>query len=134
MSTIQKRILYVDDDEDDRVIMAATVERENPNVEVVLAENGLEALKWLKLAQDTGSRLPCLIVLDLNMPFLDGHETFQRLRQDLGLQKVPVIVFSSSENPGDKALFTALGIEFITKPNSIANMSDIVNHMISVCC
>ena len=134
MSTTQKRILYVDDDEDDRVIMAASVERVNPNVEVVLAENGLEALEWLKSAQESASRLPCLIVLDLNMPFLDGRETFQRLREDTGLQKVPVIVFSSSENPGDKAQFTALGIEFLTKPSSIANMSEIVNHMISLCC
>jgi CheY-like chemotaxis protein len=134
MSTTQKRILYVDDDEDDRVIMAASVERVNPNVEVVLAENGLEALEWLKSAQESESRLTSLIVLDQNMPFHDGRETFQRQREDTGLQKITVIVFSSSENPGDKAQFTALGIEFLTKPSSIANMSEIVNHMISLCC
>jgi CheY-like chemotaxis protein len=42
------------------------------------------------------------------MPFLDGRETYERLKQDIRFQQVPVIVFSSSEKPQDKSMFNEL--------------------------
>ncbi len=134
MNPEQKFILYVDDDQDDRELLADAITSAHPEVNVMLAENGLDALQSLAGMKAANKRLPCLIVLDINMPFLNGKETFDRLRQDAVLGKVPVIVFSSSEKPQDKALFNELGIEFFTKPSDIAYMSRIVNHMISVCC
>jgi CheY-like chemotaxis protein len=134
MTDKQKLIMYVDDDEDDREILASAIKEANPEVDVVLAQNGLEALDCLASMKAANEKLPCLIVLDINMPFLDGRETYERLKQDIRFQQVPVIVFSSSEKPQDKALFNELGIEFFTKPSDISYMSRIVNHMISVCC
>jgi CheY-like chemotaxis protein len=134
MTTKQKFILYVDDDEDDRELLSDAIKSANPDVDVMLAENGLEALQSLNGLKEANMRLPCLIVLDINMPFLDGKETFDRLKEDTVLSRLPVIVFSSSEKPQDKALFAAMGIDFFTKPSDIHYMGQIVNHMISKCC
>jgi DNA-binding response OmpR family regulator len=79
------------------------------------------------------SQLPCLIVLDLNMPYLDGKETFKKIRNELNMVSVPVIVFTSSHNPNDRNLFDTLGIEFITKPDDFSLLNKIVSHMVNVC-
>lgn len=134
MKASQKRILYVDDDADDRDLLADAIKLASPAIEVILAENGIKALEWLQSVRDQTAHLPCLIVLDLNMPFLDGRETFEQLRRDRILQTVPVMVFSSSESPADKTLFSNLGVDYFTKPSSITYMGQIVNHMINVCC
>ena len=134
MTVKQKTILYVDDDTDDQVLLAEAIKTASPDMDVVLAGNGLEALSFLAEKKNKCENLPCLIVLDLNMPFLDGKETYLRLRSDSNLQNIPVIVFSSSERPGDKDLFNGFGIEYFTKPSNYSYMNQIVHHMIEVCC
>lgn len=133
MKTSKKLILYVDDDPDDRDFLSEAIRREDCSVELVLAENGLEALGCLgKMKEET--RLPCLVVLDINMPFLNGKETFERMRNDVALKDVPVIVFSSSEKPTDRAAFANLGVEYVTKPTDINHLYTIANRMVSICC
>lgn len=131
--TREKLILYVDDDQDDREFLLEAVRSTDPEVKVIIAENGLEALRFLDSVKHTSDALPCLIVLDLNMPFLDGKETFSRLKQDGKLQSVPVIVFSSSEKPDDKAMFNRQGIEYFTKPSDISGFRSIISHFVQVC-
>lgn len=133
MMADHKIILYVDDDADDREFLKEAIQRTNPEVEVALANNGLEALDYLSARKESNSQLPCLIILDINMPFLDGRETFERIKKEQRLRQVPVIVFSSSEKPADKQLFNSLGIEYFTKPTSLSYMNEIVAHMINVC-
>ena len=134
METKQKIILYVDDDEDDRELLTDAIQQANSDIEIVLAKNGLEALDYLLRQKKGGDPLPGLIVLDLNMPFLGGKETFQQLKADPDLQNVPIIVFTSSERPADKALFDQLGIEYIVKPTSVRHIGEVVNHLLEVCC
>lgn len=132
MAEKEKLILYVDDDEEDREFLSDALVSVSPNVQVKLAENGLQALEYLQA--NKASRLPCLIVLDLNMPFLDGMETFHRIKTDDELQSIPVMIFSSSEKPADKSNFSEMGVEYFTKPNHIEQIRDIADHMVSVCC
>lgn len=133
MKTTEKVILYVEDDADDQEFLCEAVARHDPGVKVVLAENGLEALDFLSDLKTSHSQLPSLIVLDMNMPFLDGKETFERLKKDETFQSVPIIVFTSSAKPGDKSMFNNLGIEFFTKPCDLNYFNSIVSHMIDVC-
>ena len=49
------------------------------------------------------------------------------------LHNIPTIVFTSSYNPADKALFGQMGVELITKPNDIAHMDSIATHMLQFC-
>lgn len=124
--------MYVDDDAEDREFLSLMLSDAGPDVKVQLVENGLKALDYLNSVKDSG--LPSLIVLDLNMPFLNGHETFQRIRTDEALHDVPVIIFSSSERPIDKRSFNELGIEFFTKPDCVDQFEKIARHMVSVYC
>jgi CheY-like chemotaxis protein len=133
MEQKQKSILYVDDDADDRELFLEIIKDTNPEAEVVLAENGWEAVNYLQRALATQLKLPCLIVLDINMPLWDGKETFNQIKKEGMLQNVPIIIFTSSENPADKAFFNDLGIAFITKPSSCTFMYDIANHMLNYC-
>jgi len=81
----------------------------------------------------TVESFPCLIVLDINMPYLNGRETFEKLRANPVLKDIPVVIFTSSENPADKALFKSFGIELITKPSNISFMNEIASRMIYSC-
>lgn len=129
---MNKTILIVDDDADDRDVLADVLKHVNPQVNAAFAENGLKAIEYLS-DKIKSSQLPCLIVLDLNMPVLDGKETFKKIRNELNLESVPVIIFTSSHNPNDRHLFTTLGIEFITKPDDFSHLNKIVDHMVNVC-
>jgi len=128
----EKFILYVDDDADDREMLTEAIHKADPMVKVKLAENGLQALQLLQ--ETKKSNLPCLIVLDLNMPFLDGKETFRRLKKDEELGDVPVLIFSSSEKPDDKTSFNRMGVEYYTKPTHLSHLDRIATHMVSLCC
>jgi len=131
---IRKRtILYVDDDADDRDIFNLTLKSLNPEVDIVMAENGAEALSYLNSAVDGPGGLPCLMVLDINMPVLDGKETFNRVKKDQRLQNLPVIVFTSSQKPADRLLFNSFGVEMITKPSNFVYMNSIATKMLGFC-
>jgi CheY-like chemotaxis protein len=126
-------ILYVDDDADDRDIFAVALKDINPDVNIVMAENGAKALDYLNSALDSRTGLPCLMVLDINMPVLDGKETFHRIRKDQRLQNLPVIVFTSSQKPADRLLFNSFGVEMITKPSNFVYMNSIAKQMLGFC-
>src|SRR5579875_1097447 len=102
-----KTILYIDDDIDDRELLSDALKEANPAVEIVLAEDGLKALQYLNEAKH--AQLPCLIVLDINMPYLDGKQTAKMIKDDAALRDIPIIAFTSSESPHDKALFHDYG-------------------------
>lgn len=119
--------MIIDDDEDDIEIFSDALRNQDPAVEITVAENGLKALSLLNDKQ------PCLIVLDLNMPILDGKETFHQIKANPQFEKVPVIIFTSSANPADKKTFDELGISFITKPNSVADINHAAATMLTHC-
>lgn len=133
MKEKQKLFLYVDDDADDRELLAEAMSKADPDIELLFAENGQDALHFLTTRVERTEKLPCLIILDLNMPLLDGKQTFERLKEDAALGKVPVMVFTSSEKPQDRSLFSDKNIPFFTKPFSIENMSQVVRQMINLC-
>lgn len=129
---MNKTILVVDDDADDRELLWEIAKQMNPAVNIEFAANGLQAIEYLNDGKEK-EQLPCLIILDLNMPFLDGKETYKRIKQDEKLETVPVIIYTSSHNPSDKLLFSTLGVEFISKPDDFSFMNKIVGHMLGVC-
>jgi CheY-like chemotaxis protein len=127
------RILMVEDDADDRELLREAVLETNPDVEFAVAENGLQAMDYLASVKEGSAKSPCLIVLDLNMPFLDGAGTFSRIQSDIQLKKIPIIIFTSSSSPHDKSHYTSQGAEFISKPEHFNKLLDIARHMVDVC-
>lgn len=98
MST-QRRVLIVDDDEGIRLFVRAVMEAEGWHCEE--AKNGDEGF-------DLALRdMPDLIMLDINMPVVNGYEAFQKLRGSPFTQNIPIIVFSAVGNAEEGVLYSA---------------------------
>ena len=108
-------IFYVDDDPDDLQMMQEALNTIGGGHQLVLATDGKQGIEHLQEMKQDGN-LPCLIVLDLNMPKMDGRKTFQLIRSDKVLNDIPVVIFTTSNNPMEKHYFQNMNLEFITKP------------------
>ena len=106
--TAKRRVLIVDDDAVNREILGNILEK---NYEVLFAANGADALELIRKHQETLS----LILLDLIMPVMDGIEVLKRVKEDVDLAHIPVIVLTSDQESEVECL--SLGaIDFIPKP------------------
>lgn len=103
-----KTILIVEDVELNRDLLVQLLEED---YRLVLAEDGQAALE--KAAQAK----PDLILMDLSLPHMDGWEATRRLKADMDLSKIPVIVLSAHAMRGDEERARASGCDdFLTKP------------------
>src|SRR3569833_283526 len=93
-------ILWADDDADDLMLMKEILIKNNRNYEIVEVRNGKEALDFLQKSKET-AHLPCLIILDINMPILDGKETLSILKKEEAYKSIPVVVFTTSNSELD---------------------------------
>ena len=132
MKAKEKIILHVDDDPEDRDLLREVMLKVDPNVTMTFAINGLQALETLNLAKETQT-LPCLIVLDLNMPYLNGRQTFEQIKADNYLRSIPIVVLSSGENPADKLVFSQAGIDYFNKPIEFSALKAIGSHIANLC-
>jgi CheY-like chemotaxis protein len=128
-----KVILYVDDDADDRELLTAVIRQKDKRIIIIEAGNGREALQYLHKVKLDGDTFPCLIVLDINMPILDGRETFRHLQADPALKQLPVMILTSSLDPADKNYFHSHGIKLVAKPTDIRVMEHLAGDIIAYC-
>ena len=129
---MSKSILHIDDDADDREMLELAFQKIQPDVQFHAAPNGMEGLVFLQNAKAAGE-LPCLVVLDINMPVLDGRRTLDKIRHDPDLNTLPVVIFTSSQNPNDAHFFNSRATAFLTKPVSFDGLSSIAKKLISYC-
>ena len=125
-------ILYIDDDEDDLEMLQEAIREIDPRYEIVKAGNGEEGLSELYKMKENQT-LPCLIVLDINMPKLDGKQTFQRIRADKALFNIPIVIFSTSSSEMDKLFFQRKNVEMITKPFEYKTFYEVALKLLSYC-
>lgn len=109
-----KPILLVEDDQVDTMTVTRALKEIHVTNQLVHVENGEEALNYL---QDPASEKPCLILLDLNMPIMNGIELLKVVKNDEQLKRTPVVVLTTSEEQQDKVNSFNLGIAgYMTKP------------------
>lgn len=120
-------ILYVDDDPEDTEIFHDAVRTVDPSVEYITATSGSEALKFLNTTQS----LPDYVVLDINMPGMDGKLCLLEIRKDPRLAALRVIVYSTNSFPRDIEEITSLKATFIKKANSFNDLCDIVRRLVT---
>jgi CheY-like chemotaxis protein len=125
-------ILYAEDDLDDLFIVQQAFESYSETITIVHANNGFMALEYLKELQSKGL-LPCLIILDMNMPGMDGRETLIRIRQSEEYKDIPVVVFTTSSHKSDKDFAEKWGAEFITKPLVYNELEALAKEFVSKC-
>ena len=118
-------ILYAEDDNDDFIILSDAFKAYSENIEIVRAENGVKVIDYLK---DTGSgqKCPGLIILDLNMPVMDGKETLIRIKSSNQYSNIPVVIFTTSSDLRDKRILEKYDVPFFTKPISYQELKPIV--------
>jgi len=118
-------ILIAEDDADDRFLLTAAFEENGFRDKLQFVENGVELLEFLQEQVRTGNpvRVPNFILLDLNMPKKDGREVLREIKQNPGYKKIPVIIFSTTNNEHEMRRCYELGANsYITKPNSFENL------------
>lgn len=125
-------VLYADDDADDIELVEEAFRHFASNVEVLTFQNGSQALSYLKNLSDEDP-VPCLIILDINMPVLNGKETLVRLRQLEKYEGVPAVLFTTSSMPLDKAFAQRYNAGFVTKPLGFEQMEIITKQFINHC-
>lgn len=123
----------MDDDEDDLLFLRDVILDINPALNVVELKNGMEAISYLHEATINDS-LPCLTLLDINMPFMDGKRTLEKIRSEKALEHLSVVVLTNSQNPNDKAYFNKLGVEMHTKPLNLSALNTMVRQFLSDHC
>jgi CheY-like chemotaxis protein len=112
----EKIIVFVEDDEDDRIFFKEAIEELKIPVRLLLFNDGKEFLDYLNAV---GSTFPELVFLDLNMPRMSGLEILRVLRKFPKWSKIPVVICTTSAMDKDIQNTFMMGANiFFTKPNS----------------
>jgi len=116
-------VFIADDDEDDRLLLRYAFAEHSPECHLLFAEDGLALLDALSEAETE----PCLIILDLNMPRINGLEALQLLRHSPLYSNKPIVILTTSNEAIDRQNAFALGAnEFLTKPLSMDSLGQMV--------
>jgi methyl-accepting chemotaxis protein len=119
----KKKIIVVDDDEPILTMAKGMLEND---YEVITVKSGKEALSLF-----FRGLVPDMALLDLNMPDIDGWDTYGRIRDINNLHHVPVAIFTSSDDPADRARAQKMGVvDFIKKPINKTELQDRVRKIL----
>jgi len=131
-STPKNIVFYADDDTDDLELVQDAFGRYTNNVEVVTVRDGMQAISYLQSLNEY-SAAPCLIILDINMPLLNGKDVLRKIKEMPPLASVPVILFTTSSSPLDKEFAKKFNAGFVTKPLDVSQMEIITDLFIDHC-
>jgi CheY-like chemotaxis protein len=115
-----KRILLAEDNENDLELTLTALQAYRLSNEVTVVRDGADALDYIYRRGDFASRepgLPCVVLLDLKMPRIDGLEVLRQIKSDPALRHVPVVMLTSSREEKDLVKSYDLGVNaFVVKP------------------
>ncbi|MBE9568303.1 MAG: response regulator [Proteobacteria bacterium] len=118
---MEKTILLVEDNPDDEMLTIRALKKNNILNEVIVARDGVQALDYLFAegeheGRDTSNQ-PEVILLDLKLPKIDGHEVLKRIKSDERTKLLPVVVLTTSNEDQDVIASYQLGANsYIKKP------------------
>jgi len=125
-------VVWADDDLDDLLIMRETLERLGQGHRVVETHNGQEVLDYLHSLNNESS-YPCLIILDINMPVLNGRDTLARIRREEKYNDVPVVMFTTSSSSVDRTFCDRFGAKLYTKPSTLTEYEHVIATLLTHC-
>ena len=127
-----KFILLGEDDADDEELLKEVFTTLDNSFSMQFANNGCKLVTHLEQLPD--SDLPCLIILDYNMPELNGADILKSLKAQARYDSIPKIIWSTSGSETYKRLCLELGAcEYIIKPSSFKELTDVARYMLSFC-
>ncbi|HDR7346488.1 TPA: response regulator [Bacillus toyonensis] len=117
----EKTILIVDDDHRNIFALQNALKKQNANI--ITAQNGIECLKILKSNTNID-----LILMDIMMPNMDGYETMENIRMNLGLNEIPIIALTAKAMPNDKEKCLSAGAsDYISKPLNLHQLYSVMS-------
>ncbi|MBJ7331291.1 MAG: response regulator [Solirubrobacteraceae bacterium] len=124
-------IVVADDDEEDRELTRLAFDRGRLTNEVRFCVDGIDLLDYLyqrgRWAPPEDAPRPGAILLDLNMPRMDGREALKAIKSDPDLRSIPVVVLTSSKAEEDVLRSYDLGVNsFITKPVTLTGLTEVL--------
>lgn len=126
-------MLHVEDEEAVAYLFRAAVQEAGIGIETQRVTNGEEALKFLRNADPYENAVsPDLVVLDLNLPRVDGWAVLNEMQADTNLRSIPVAILSTTGSASDKRRAIAAGARrYLTKPETFEGLIDIVRSIYS---
>jgi DNA-binding response OmpR family regulator len=127
-----KFILFGEDDIDDQELLKEVFTSIDGSFRLLFANTGEQVLSALRKCND--EQMPCLIVLDYNMPGLNGADILKELNNENRYTGIPRIIWSTSGSDLFKNTCLELGAsDYLIKPSNLKEMEDFVRYMLSVC-
>ena len=127
-------VVMADDDEDDRMFAGKAWDKVRTAHDLRFVRDGQELLEYLtrrgeyRDADDDRAPRPSLVLLDLNMPRMDGREALTAIKADAGLRSIPVVVMTTSADDEDIVRSYQLGVSgFISKPVGYDGLLDVID-------
>jgi CheY-like chemotaxis protein len=110
--------LLVEDDDDHAELVKYSMRSGNSSNHLDRVSNGMEAIQYLKKETPySEARRPDVILLDLNMPMVNGHEVIEFVKNDPELKTIPVVVLTTSNAEGDRTLaYESHANSYVVKP------------------
>ena len=125
-------ILIGEDDIDDQEILLDIFKDFNESIELQFVNNGKQLINYLIEMEKIA--LPCLILLDYNMPELNGEEILKKINMNERFIDIPKIVWiTSNSNNYRERCIDAGAVEYLVKPSTIQSLKDTLLHIISFC-
>lgn len=128
--SLNKQILVGEDDIDDKEILEEIFLSLDHDIQPTFINDGQKLVSFLENA--TSSDLPGLIILDYNMPHLNGAEILKSLQQNERLQTIPKIIWSTANADGFRNTCLQLGArEYLVKPSSFSDLKSMLKGMLA---
>ncbi|MDF2449545.1 MAG: rcp1 3 [Bacteroidota bacterium] len=115
MDSIEKHIMVIDDDDDDRELFCKSLNQISEEIDCISEPSGTDALEYLN---NPSKPVPDVIFLDINMPVMTGWQFLTTVKHDARIKDIPVIMLSSSSNPREVNIAYDLGADsYCVKPD-----------------
>jgi CheY-like chemotaxis protein len=126
-------ILLVEDNEGDVEMTRRALRNATPECRIAVANNGNQAMEYLKKeGAHVGAPTPALILLDINMPRMDGKTFLNVVKADDDLKAIPVVMFTSSQSPADiRECYERHASSYVVKPFDGTEYADALRRVVS---
>lgn len=129
--TTKPLFLYAEDDPDDAALLHDALASVNSDVVLLEAQNGMEVIAHLQTLT-AQKESPSLIVLDINMPKLNGKETLEYIRSHKEYDAIPIVMLTTSSDTKEEAFCKKLGARWITKPATFLGLLHVAHFLVDL--
>ena len=126
-------VLLAEDDDNHAVIILRTLHRHSLVADVDRVRDGEEVLTYLRAEGRYANKpLPDLVLLDLKIPKIDGHEVLEQIKQDPHLRPIPTVILSTSDTVRDRAkAYRRQANSYLVKPADFAKFRELLDDLIT---